>query len=285
MARWSPRVFEPPPESKEFWEVMMEVAARMNGAKLEALDELLFAGMLATFVGKPGAPCEHVTLEQARAKLGAKRGPERLLNLMLRAGPYGDGFDDAGEGLSLAKVRKTPHAIDLGALEPRLPEVLRTESRRLNLVHEILEKDTERLHRELVARRDENRMLLVGRRQIQNMNSWLHNVPALAKGRNRCTLLISPKDAVRFGLRDGEKASVRSRVGAVTAQVAVSDEMMPGVVSLPHGFGHTDPLTRLSVATTKQPGVNSNQLADELLLDEPSGASVTNGIPVEVSPA
>jgi anaerobic selenocysteine-containing dehydrogenase len=128
-------------------------------------------------------------------------------------------------------------------------------------------------------------MLLVGRRQLRNMNSWLHNIPALAKGRARCTLLVSPEDADRLGLRDGGWARIRSRTGEVSAPVVVSDEMMAGVVSLPHGFGHDDPQTRLAVARSLQPGTNSNQLCDDLLLDQPSGTGVTNGIPVEVSPA
>lgn len=285
MARWSPRVFDPPPGARDLGQVMIEVAARTCGATAEALDELLFRGMLATFVGKPGSPCERVSPEEALVRLGDERGPERLLDLMLRAGPYGDHFDDAAEGLSLAKVQQAPHALDLGPLEPRLPGMLRTRGQRLELIHEILTEDVERLRLRLGERRERSRMLLVGRRQMRNMNSWLHNVPGLAKGRERCTLLVNPEDADRLGLCDGGRAEIRSRAGAVRAPVVVSDEMMPGVVSLPHGFGHGDPQTRLVVARRLQPGVNSNQLCDDLLLDHPSGTGVTNGIPVEISPA
>ena len=284
MARWSPRVFDPPPEAKDLGWVLLEVAARANGTAAENLDELLFAGMLATWVGKPGSPCAHLTPEDARKKLGSERTPERLLDLMLRAGPYGDHFDDAAEGLSLAKIQQVPHAIDLGPLEPRLPGMLRTQGQRLNWVHEILVEDVERLRHALGERAADDRMLLIGRRQLRNMNSWLHNVHALAKGRPRCTLLVNPKDADRLSLRDGEEAEIRARTGAVTARVKFSDAMMPGVVSLPHGFGHTDAKTRLPVANTKQPGANSNQLCDDLLMDLPSGTSVTNGIPVDVKP-
>jgi anaerobic selenocysteine-containing dehydrogenase len=117
------------------------------------------------------------------------------------------------------------------------------------------------------------------------MNSWLHNLPALAKGRERCTLLVSPQDAARLGLSPHGRARVRSRVGELVVPVEISDEMMPGVVSLPHGFGHTDPGTRLSVASARQPGACSNQLCDEELVDVPSGTNVANGIPVEVAPA
>ena len=163
--------------------------------------------------------------------------------------------------------------------------MLRTEGRRLNLVHEILVTDVTRLRRAMAEHRDDGGLLLVGRRQMRNMNSWLHNVQGLAKGRERCTLLVNPDDAERLGLREGETAKVRSRAGEVTARVTVTDEMMSGVVSLPHGFGHTDPASRLSVANAMQPGVNSNQLCDEDAMDAPSGTSVANGIPVEISPA
>jgi anaerobic selenocysteine-containing dehydrogenase len=119
---------------------------------------------------------------------------------------------------------------------------------------------------------------------MRDMNSWLHNLPSLARGRERCTLLVSPQDAARIGLADGGRARVRSRVGEVVVPVEVSDEMMQGVVSLPHGFGHTDPEVRLPVARARQPGACSNQLCDEDAMDLPSGTSVANGIPVQLSP-
>jgi anaerobic selenocysteine-containing dehydrogenase len=132
--------------------------------------------------------------------------------------------------------------------------------------------------------RDPERIVLVGRRQMRNMNSWLHNLPALARGRDRCRLLVSPPDAARTGLATGARARVRSRVGELVVPVEVTDEMMPGVVSLPHGFGHSDPETRLAVARAQQPGACSNQLCDEEAMDLPSGTSVANGIPVQVLP-
>ena len=127
-------------------------------------------------------------------------------------------------------------------------------------------------------------LVLVGRRNVRSNNSWMHNVHALAKGKDRCTLLVHPDDAKRLGLSDGARARVRSRVGEVEAPVRVSDEMMPGVVSLPHGHGHAVPGARLGVAA-RQPGVNSNLLTDEEALDALSGNAVLNGIPVEVAAA
>lgn len=284
MVRYSPRVVIPPADAKPHWAVMMEVAARLNDSTLESYDDFMFEGMLATVVGQPGTRCADVTPDMARAKLGKVRGPERFIDLLLRAGPYGDGFDDTAEGLSLAKVQRVPHAIDLGPLQPRLPDILRTPGRRIPLAHDLLVGDVERLKRALGRYAAAHGLVLVGRRQLRNMNSWLHNVESLARGRNRCTLLVHPDDARRLGLRSGDHARVRSRAGEVRPEVEITDEMMPGVVCLPHGFGHTAPDTGVSVATRLQPGVNANQLADELVLDEPSGNSVLNGIPVEVFP-
>ena len=122
--------------------------------------------------------------------------------------------------------------------------IIRKHHGRLKLVHEILEKDIERLRRGLAERSDPERLVLVGRRQLRNMNTWLHNLENLAKGPERCTLLVNPKDAERLGIADGGAAKITARAGSVTAPVTVSDEMMPGVVSLPHGFGHRESDTR-----------------------------------------
>lgn len=285
MVRWSPRVVEPAAQARPHWRVITEIAARLNDTTVEAYDGFVFEGMLATFVGRPGTRCAEVSPELARTKLGTEPGPARLIDLMLRAGPYGDRFDDCAEGLSLEKLRRVPHAIDLGPLEPRLPDLLKTPGRRIPLAHDLLLGDVPRLRRRLLEGPVHGQIVLVGRRQLRSMNSWLHNVESLARGRERCTLLVHPQDAARLGLREGARARIRSRVGDLHTPVEISDEMMPGVVSLPHGFGHALPGTRLSVATRHQPGVNANQLADELLLDELSGTSVLNGIPVDVSPA
>jgi anaerobic selenocysteine-containing dehydrogenase len=156
---------------------------------------------------------------------------------------------------------------------------------RIELCPEYILADLPRLEAALEERGRADRLVLVGRRQIRSMNSWLHNLPALAKGPNRCTLLVNPEDAGRLGLETGKVARVRSRIGAVEVECEVTDEMMPGVVSLPHGYGHTLPGVRLSVAREKQPGACSNYLTDETVLDVPSGTHVANGIPVEVEAA
>ena len=284
-ARYSPRIFEPAEGLPDLGDVLIDLAASAAGTEGSVLDMMLFEGMLATFIGVPETPCADVSIDDARSKLGTERGIERLLDVMIRTGPFGDAFDDDSDGLNLDKLRAAEHAVDLGALEPRLPEMIRKDHGRLKLVHEILEKDIERLHASMDERRNADRLVLIGRRQLRNMNSWLHNLPNLAKGPERCTLLVNPEDAERLGLSQGGAAKISARAGSVTAPVVLSDEMMPGVVSLPHGYGHSARNTKISVANEKQPGVNANQLLDEFSLDVPSGTSVANGIVVQVAPA
>ena len=129
-----------------------------------------------------------------------------------------------------------------------------------------------------------NGPVLIGRRDLRSNNSWMHNLPVLVKGKARCTLHVHPDDAARYGLRDGAGARLSSRTGSVEAQVEVTDEVMPGVVSLPHGWGHDDPDGRMAVAGAHA-GTNSNLLADETLVDAISGNAVLNGIPVSLAPA
>jgi anaerobic selenocysteine-containing dehydrogenase len=285
VAKFSPRSLEPPEGALDQWEILCELAGRVNGVSGDAIDDLVLDTLLGNAVGGAETSCPDVSAEEAKAKLGEQRGPERILDLMLRAGPYGDRFDESRGGLSLESLRAAEHGIDLGPLEPRIPEVLDTASGQVELAPELLVADVARLRRRLREGERGNGLVLVGRRHIRSNNSWMHNVRALAKGRDRCTLLVHPDDAQRRGLRDGGRARVRSRVGELTAPVVVSDEMMPGVVSLPHGFGHGTEGTRLGVARTLAPGVNSNLLTDEDAIDELSGNSVLNGIPVEVEPA
>jgi anaerobic selenocysteine-containing dehydrogenase len=283
-AKWSPPALEKPPEARDLWWVLAELAGRLAGADAAAADELMLAGLLERTVGREESACPGVSEAEARAQLGDEPGPARLLDLMLRAGPYGDRFDPASSGLNLAKLRAAEHGLDLGPLAERLPGALATESGAIELAPDLLAADVDRLERGLAERGREGAFVLVGRRHLRSNNSWMHNLPALAKGKERCTLLVHPEDARSLGLAPGGRAQVRSRVGAVEVPVELSDGMMRGVVSLPHGHGHDAPGARLSVAG-RRPGVNSNLLSDEALLDTLSGNAVLNGIPVEISPA
>jgi anaerobic selenocysteine-containing dehydrogenase len=280
-AKWSPEAVPRPADARDSWEVLLELAARMGGVARSAVEDLALGKLLEATVG-PGTPCDALDPDEARVRVAALPFPERMLDVMLRAGPYGDRFDDGAEGLSLAKLKAAEHGVDLGALARQLPESLDTKSGRVELAPDLLADDVARLERALHAPRDRG-FVLIGRRQLRSNNSWMHNLPSLAKGRARCTLMMAPDDARELGLATGDRARVRSRVGEVQVPVEVTDELMPGVVSLPHGFGHGAPGARLAVAAELQPGANTNELTDELLLDELSGNAVLNGIPVEIA--
>jgi anaerobic selenocysteine-containing dehydrogenase len=284
VAKLSPPVFEPAPDTRDQWQILAEIAGRVNRVPVDMVDELVFSTVCSRAVG-PGTACPEIDAAQARAAVGNARGPARILDLLLRAGPYGDHFDEARPGLSLARLRAEPHGVDIGPLESRVPQVLATESGAIELAPAPIVADVARLHAELEKEQEgADRLLLIGRRQLRNNNSWMGNIHSLAKGRDRCTLLVHPSDAERLGLTDGGRALVRSRVGEVTAPVTVTGEVMPGVVSLPHGFGHDADGVRLRVAR-EHAGVNTNLLTDEAVVDALSGNAVLNGIPVQVSPA
>ncbi|MEU5615565.1 MULTISPECIES: molybdopterin oxidoreductase family protein [Streptomyces] len=235
----------------------------MHGAPPEAVDDRAIGAALA----KAGAPAS------LAGELTGRTGAERRLDLMLRLGPY---------GLTLEQLLAHPHGIDLGPLKPRLPEVLRTRSGRIELLPAPIAADLPRLRASLGAR--PAGLVLVGRRHLRSNNSWMHNVPALRGGSNVCTLQIHPDDAARIGLADGDTARITAAGGEVEAFAEITDSVRTGVVSLPHGWGHSRPGTRMSVAGD-DPGVNVNQLLDGTLLDPLSGTAVLNAVPVAVTPS
>jgi len=283
-ARFSPPIFQAPAARPSEWEILLRLAAIASGqppdTDVAPLDDQIVALQVRELVSNPHANIHGRDPEEILAALAPRRGPERLLDLGLRTGPWGDGFGSRPDGLSLARLEATPDGVDLGALEPRVPECLRTPSGCIELAPELLVADLARV-RSALEEPAGDELLLVGRRHVRSNNSWMHNLPLLARGPFRCTLQMNPADAQRRGLRDGGRARVRSRVGEVEALVEVWDGMRPGVVSLPHGWGHDRPGTHLAVAS-ERPGTNSNVLADELEIDPLSGNAVLNGIPVEV---
>ncbi|MGW1271941.1 molybdopterin oxidoreductase family protein [Streptomyces sp. NPDC002491] len=252
----------------------------MHGADPSAVDELVVGQTLGKAVQEPHSPVHGRAPQELAAQLTGESGPERRLDMMLRLGPYGDGFGARPDGLSLARLLERPHGIDLGPLSPRLPQPLKTVSGRIELLPEPIAGDLPRL-RESLERRPDG-LVLVGRRHLRSNNSWMHNVPALTGGTNRCTLQIHPEDAERLGVRDGAPVRVTGAGGQVTASAEVTDGVRRGVVSLPHGWGHDRPGTRLGHAAA-DPGVNVNQLLDGSLLDPLSGNAVLNGVPVELA--
>jgi anaerobic selenocysteine-containing dehydrogenase len=282
--KYSPPLFDPGERPHE-WEILLTLAAILQGADPDAidaraLDQLFFAGLVAGVTQLPGSKIQgRDPAEIVAATEGV--GPERLLDLQIRTGPWGDAYGASPGGLTLAELKRYPNGIDRGPLAPRLDEVLRTPSGKLELAPPYVVADVARLEVRL-ARRDDG-LVLVSRRHVRSNNSWMHNVPSLVTGRERCTLLIHPEDAAKAGVADGARAVIRSKAGEVVAPVELSDEMMPGVVCLPHGWGHDKPEARLSVAA-RHAGVCNNVLAPGELVDVPSGNAVVNGIPVEVTP-
>jgi len=259
------------------WQTLLRLTAIVNGlgpdADLQSLDDLALRAELQRSAGDRA--------DELFRMIDGQAGPARWLDLALRSGPYGDGFGARPEGLSLAKVRAAPHGIDLGELSPRIPEVLRTPSGRIELAPPALLEELPTVQAALQRPLD-SEWLLIGRRETRSNNSWMHNLPVLAKGKERCTLLIHPDDAARASLAAGQTARLSNARGSVLAVVELSEAMRPGVVSLPHGWGHDLAGARLQVAA-QQPGVNMNLLLDEDDRDPVSGTSVLSGVPVRVS--
>ncbi|MGW0178015.1 molybdopterin-dependent oxidoreductase [Nocardia sp. NPDC003345] len=231
---------------------------------LAAFDEFVLADTL-----------NRAGLAGRRHELLGRTSTEQRLDLMLRLGPYGEWN---GGDLTLRTLLDNPHGVDLGPLRPRLTEVLRTASGKVELAPALLLSDTERLRAGLDTAAPD--LVLIGRRHLRSNNSWMHNVARLVSGTNRCTLQIHPDDIARLGLRD--HAIVKSAAGALTVALEPTDTIMPGVVSLPHGWGHAGSTQQVA---SEHAGVNANALTDDSVLDVPSGNAVFNGVPVTLTPA
>ncbi len=275
--RYSEAIFPPAPERPREWEILTTLGALLLGMKLADIDVNAFDD------GYFAALCEAKGVDPtAVAARYDERGPGRMLDLQIRTGPFGDRYGETPDGLTFQSFVDAPHGLDLGPMQPRLRELLATPSGMLELAPPYITADVARLAARLD--RDDDGLVLISRRHVRSNNSWMHNVKVLVKGKDRCTLLIHPDDAGRCGVRDGVLARVTSEAGELEVPVEVSDEMMPGVVSLPHGWGHDKDGIRLSVAR-EHAGVNNNILAPGRLIDPISNNAVVNGIPVEVVPA
>ncbi|MTV25410.1 molybdopterin-dependent oxidoreductase [Nitriliruptoraceae bacterium ZYF776] len=286
VANYSPPVLPLPEGQPDEWEVLLRLAAGLLGAPepsdVAAADAFVARQLAEALVADPHARVAVRDAEAVLAAVDGREGPERLLDLVLRAGPYGEGFGTDPDGLSLATLEANPHGVDLGELRPRVPDVLTTASGRIELAPPALLEAVPALADEL--ERTPPSLVLVGRRHLRTNNSWGHNVPALARGRSLATLHVHPDDAARCGLDDGGRARVRSTAGQVEVDVEVTDDLRPGVVSLPHGFGHDLDGVELRVARVKG-GPNSNVLTDRHQVDVVSGTAVLNAIPVTLEPA
>jgi anaerobic selenocysteine-containing dehydrogenase len=290
VAHYSAPVFEREAGMVDEWEVLLRLAAILGGQgaqnAVQLTDDMSMAMLVQREVATAGSSVEGRDPGELLAALKPRRGPERMLDFMLRSGPYGDGFGAKEEGLSLALLEAHPHGVDLGPLQPRIPEVLRTHSGKIELAPPAIVADVERLRASLVRTKKgtNGQMLLIGRRDLRSNNSWMHNLHVLTRGKERCTLLMHPTDATRLALADGEMVCVTSRAGAVEILVEVTDAIMPGVVSIPHGWGHNLPGTRMRVAR-EHAGVNANILTVAEEVDPLSGNAILNGVAVTVEKA
>ena len=325
VANFSPAVF--PCEGPDEWETLLRLTGVVTGqgpdADVVAIDRFVALETIRKETTTVGSPIEGGDAEALLAlyeggvasspapggperqtpsadELSTLRGPERMLDVLLRCGPYGAGYPsvaspgpglsaeavgaaDGCDGLSIAALLAAPHGIDLGPLSVRLPEALRTPSGKVELAPPLLTGDVARLHDVLEAGHEEDAVVLVGRRDLRSNNSWMHNLPGLVSGPARCTVWVHPSDADRLGLIHGEPVAVTARTGAIEVPAEVTDAVMPGVVSIPHGWGHDAAGVRMGVAGAHA-GANSNVLCDEQVVEPLSGTAVLNGIPVSLAP-
>ncbi len=272
-ARFSPRVVDPPPDTRDD-------AANLAGV----------VRLLARRVGSPPARARAL----AMAELVRRGGVERLLDLGLRTGPYGGARVDLAAlsrggplgGLTLQKVKRAPQGVDLGPLRPSLPGRLLVPGKRIRLDNPVLMADVARLREEFEAAATgassgPDDLLLIGRRHVRTNNSWMANSPRLVRGRNRCTVLVHPDDAVARGISDGQTVRLTSVAGSVDVPAEISDEVMVGVVSMPHGWGHDRPGVGWRVAA-EHPGVSVNDVTDPTVVDPLSGNAALQAVSVRL---
>jgi anaerobic selenocysteine-containing dehydrogenase len=262
--RWSPAVFEPPDDTRNDAEILLALASRLfrargGSGKVKGLG----LGLLAA--------------------LGGERASRIVLDLALRTGPHGSGLSPWKKGISMRRLRRSAHGIDLGPLEPCLPDRLPRRSDGtgpgIDIAPEEIVADLERLRASLAEAPPP--LVLIGRREMRTVNSWSHNLPSLVKGRMRCVLEIHPADAEAQGIQTGDRVRLTSRVGSVEVAAELTDAVMPGVVSLPHGYGHSAPGIQLAVAA-QHAGVSVNDLTDPAEIEPLSGTAVLSGVPVRV---
>ncbi len=261
-AKWSNALFAPQGNARQDWQIYLDLALRLQQ--------------------KPRF--YHKIANSALRELG----PAAIIDGLLRSGSYG-GKLKLHRGLSLAKLKQQPHGIDLGALQPQLPEKLWHKDHKIHLALDYFMPDLQRLEQHFFGQNGTAATLtdfpfvLIGRRHLRSNNSWLHNSHRLVKGKSRCTLMLHPDDAAALGIVDQQPVQVRSRVGQVTILAEITDQLMQGVVSIPHGWGHDKTGTGWSIAE-QHAGVSVNDLTDDKMLDQLSGNAVLNGIPVHLQP-
>ena len=246
VAKYSKALFAKKKSAKHDWQIYLELVKRLD--KKAALATKIERRIVKTL------------------------GPKFMLDQGLRRGPYA--------GMTLNKLKKNPHGIDLGPLKRMLPQALKHKDKQIHLNVDFYQADLERV-REMMQDYDDKQVLLIGRRHVRSNNSWLHNSYRLVKGKPRCTLMLHPETAKEYGIEDGQNVKVSSRVGSVIITAEVTDELMPKVVSIPHGWGHGRKGVKQKIAQAHA-GVSVNDLTDDTLIDQLSGNAAVNGVPVQL---
>jgi anaerobic selenocysteine-containing dehydrogenase len=257
--RYNPAAVPAPRDGKTDWQILMALAARIGrGARGTASNSVM-------------------------RLIGPFSTPERVADVALRTGPYG--FLRSRRALDIGKVKRARHGIALGPLKPNLIGLLRTPGKRVRLAPTVMLGEAARLEQlaaeREAARRDGYDLTLIGRRSLRSNNSWMHNSPRLMKGPDRCTALMHPDDASRRGLGGGQQVRVASATGAIEVPLELSDEIRPGVVSVPHGFGHAHPGVGWRVAA-EHAGASVNDVTDPAIVDRLTGNAAFNDVPVRV---
>jgi anaerobic selenocysteine-containing dehydrogenase len=276
--KWTPPILPGKPEQRHAWEILRALAARFVGQPEEAVEEQYVDMWLRTFLDGGDNPLNgQVDFDEARRLAGTMAGPDRLFDILLRTGRFGDAFGLNKDGLTLERLAQHPEGMDFGPMEPQLPGLLKTPDGKIDLVPEVVAADMARLRQSLESPREG--LLLIGRRHPRSKNSWMHNLDMLTRGKDRCTVMIHPHDARPLDIGDGDAVTVSTQWGTLRINAEVTDEIMPGVLSIPHGWGHGQRGTRMGVAND-HPGVNVNAIISEKEYDAASSISVVNGISV-----
>jgi len=273
-AKYSEAVVDIDEDQLSDWQIYLSLAER-----LDALNGKSTAHYAALWDKQPKGVVDDLLQAGLYGRAASKKEcTDANLSETLTAIPEG--------GLSIDTLKAHPHGIDLGPLQPSLPHALFHEDKKIHLDFDYFMADLDRVNTHFFGKANHGTpqnqpVVLIGRRHIKTNNSWLHNSPRMVKGNNRCTLQLHPDDGAKYGIADGDEVSVKSRVGRLTIEAEITDAIMPGVVSIPHGWGHNKKGIKLSVAS-QHPGVNTNILTDDLQVDELSGNAVLNGVPVEL---
>jgi anaerobic selenocysteine-containing dehydrogenase len=258
VVRFSPAVVPAPKDSREDWEIMLELWSRI-GYKDSIVDR-----------------SKKLLLKKTMQALGM----ERLVDLGLRTGPY------RKTGLSLKKLKEKADGIDLGSLQPSLPQRLCTKDKKIDLCPQPMLEAWQMFRADPAWKQpqhhDAEELILIGRRNLKSNNSWMHNLPSLARSKNQCYMIMNKEDAARRNISDGSQVQVSTTVGSIEIPVMLSDRIMPGVVSIPHGWGHGRSQVRLALAR-KSPGVSLNDIMDDSQVDRFSGNAILNGQRVRVA--